>query len=103
MPNHNTHYIVKNINHTSGRSCNCKSWLEHWYRGTGQSRTTCCVIPCSKKAEVGAHVLLTDGRRTGQWWIVPMCKEHNHHTNKADMVIDSRTDLISANVSQTCG
>lgn len=103
MPNKNTHFKVKNVNGTSGRKCSCRTWLEHWSNHTDLERVQCAVIPCGNEAEVGAHVIITDRRTSNEWWIVPMCKSHNHHTNDGEMFIDSRTHLVSANVQRSCG
>lgn len=103
MPNHNTHYIVKNVNGTAGRKCNCGSWIKHWRDYSGSKRSKCSVLGCSNEAEVGAHVIHTDKRTSNKQWIVPLCRPCNHKYNDKNMPIDSRVDLISANVSITCG
>jgi len=100
--NHNTHYIVKNINGTSKNQCNCNSWLEHWENFTGLIAGDCSVRGCTNEATVGAHVLITDGRTPNKWWIVPMCHEHNHYTNYDEMILNKTVVLAPANVSETC-
>ena len=46
------------------------SWLETWRRKTGSTRTTCCVMGCSRTDLVGGHVMKTDGRSSNEWWLV---------------------------------
>lgn len=111
MPNHNTHFIVINIRGTSKykfegirkqRRCPCNSWTEHWNNFTGGKRITCAVLGCSRLANRGGHVISTDGRRDRLWWIVPICATHNDWRNRGEMVIDSRSKLVLANMWLTC-
>lgn len=97
MPNLNTHLLVRNLRGTSGRLCLCGSWLDHWYNETRSTRWLCAVLGCSNDATVGAHVQLLDNRGGFEWWIVPMCKSHNHAWNDDEMWLDCRVDGVSAN------
>jgi len=102
-PTKQTHWAVRNINGTSDNKCNCKSWITHWKLGTGKKGyIPCSVHGCGRTAEVGAHVLVTDGRSSWHWWIAPFCKGHNHKSNTEEMFIRSNVELISANVQNTC-
>jgi hypothetical protein len=101
-PNMNTHLIVRNLMGTSSRACFCGSWIEHWRRFSVGKRVTCARLGCSGRAEVGAHVHITDRRRGRGWWIAPLCKGCNHYRNRDHMLIDSRTSLVSANSNFTC-
>ncbi len=95
--NKNTNYLVKNINGTSKNKLSNKSWIQLWREYTKSSRTTCCVIGCSKEIEVGAHVQIKDKRCSNEWYIAPFCKEHNNYNKTEEMFIDSRVTLIPAN------
>jgi hypothetical protein len=101
-PNRNSHWCVRNINGTTKNKCECKSWLAHWRNYTDSKRIYCAAVPCSNQAEVGAHVQIDDWRSDFSWWIVPLCKKHNHHTNTREMFIDWRSILVSADSQATC-
>ena len=98
----NAHFCVRNLNGTSKNQCECRSWLRHWKNYTGSGRTLCAVVPCGREAEVGGHVQIDDWRSDFSWWIVPLCKQHNHYRNTREMYLDKRTELVSANVARTC-
>lgn len=91
---------VKNINGTSDNSCKCGSWLNHWEKYGGGKAGMCAEKACTKKAEVGAHVLKADSNDKN-WYIVPMCKDHNGLLGEEIEVMDS-TVLVSANTAETC-
>lgn len=90
---------IKNINGTSSNICDCGSWLEHWKKFSGQSSRFCVVSGCNGLAEVGAHVQ-KDVSFNNNWYIVPLCKEHNKVAGS--MEISDYTTLVSANVNETC-
>ena len=93
---------VNNINGTSDNSCNCGSWLDHWKNFSRQSLPTYCPEKsCTKKPEVGAHVQ-KDISYDKNWYIIPLCSEHNRQTRESLEIGDSIA-LVSANTSQTCG
>ncbi|TSC83714.1 MAG: hypothetical protein G01um101417_448 [Parcubacteria group bacterium Gr01-1014_17] len=93
---------VSNINGTSDNSCNCDSWLDHWKNYSDQTLPTYCQEKsCTKKPEVGAHVQ-KDSSYDKNWYIIPLCSEHNHQTHGSLEVVDS-VAFVSANTSQTCG
>jgi len=93
---------VNNINGTSDNSCSCGSWLDHWKNYSRQSLPTYCPEKsCTKKPEVGAHVQ-KDSSYDKDWYIIPLCSEHNRQTRGSLEVGDSIA-LVSANTSQTCG
>lgn len=94
---------VKNINGTSGRTCACGSWLNHWRRYAYRSRILrprCAEWQCPEWATVGAHVQRVN-YFDGRWYIVPLCNEHNQQ--KAGTMEVGSTPLISANINETCG
>ncbi|MDP1760274.1 MAG: hypothetical protein Q8L01_02380 [Candidatus Woesebacteria bacterium] len=92
---------INNINGTSQNNCKCGSWLEHWQKFSNQNPLRYCpVLNCLEKAELGAHVQ-KDSIFDRNWYIVPMCKVHNAERNKS-LEISNSTDLVSANVSETC-
>jgi hypothetical protein len=93
---------VKNINGTSQNTCKCGSWFRHWKEFGGKALTLyCCVSSCSNLVEVGAHVQKYDST-DDRWYIVPFCKEHNAKIGET-LDIDDNIELVSANVSETCG
>lgn len=94
-----SNYVVRNVRGTSGRTCACGSWLAHWFTETSSSRATCAVLGCSNEATVGAHVFEVTTVRGGNWkqFIVPMC--HACNMSSADLEIDRRVALVSANTA----
>jgi hypothetical protein len=102
IPNHNTHLIVKNISGTSGHKCYCRSWVEHWELATGKDANRCSVRGCTEGTIVGGHVQHTDKRTSSSWWIVPLCKHHNHYSNSEKMTLLKTAELVDATVSRTC-
>jgi hypothetical protein len=92
-PNKNTHHCVKNIKntaspvHISTASKSDSSWLSTWQTSTGSQRKTCGVVGCSGPAGCGAHVKSTDHRKGQHWYVVPMCKGHNHPSNREEMFL----------------
>ena len=97
-----THFQVFNLRGTSWKSCWCGSWFGHYWNFSGVMRETCARLGCSNAASVGAHVRLADRRSSRRTYIVPLCSACNHWRNDEAMFIDSRTALVSANVSLTC-
>ena len=93
---------VNNINGISDNACKCGSWLGHWKKFSGQSLTTFCPqVTCVQRATVGAHVQ-KDNSGDSSWYIVPLCTTHNGKKGKS-LDISDNVDLVSANVSETCG
>ena len=89
---------VKNINGTTGRRCNCGSWLQHWRNNSGQTATQCRALGCSRTDLVGAQVqknVIYDNK----WYIVPLCKYHNQQGGSIELV--SNTNLVSVYCRQT--
>ena len=92
---------VKNINGTTDNTCKCASWLDHWKKFAHESLPRfCSEEKCTGAPEVGAHVQKADSAGDA-WYIVPLCKTHNAGTGESLTILD--VELVSANVSQTCG
>lgn len=92
---------VKNINGTSDKACKCGSWLDHWKKFSKQSVPTYCPeTNCTAKQLVGAHVQ-KDSSTDSSWYIVPLCDTHNKKATA--LTISDSVELVSANVSATCG
>jgi hypothetical protein len=92
---------LRNINGTSGNTCSCGSWLEHWKNFSGQPPPIFCPAErCIEKPEVGAHVQKDNSPDDG-WYIVPLCKTHSAETDESLTISDS-VNLVSANVGRTC-
>lgn len=88
---------VKNKNGTSGLSCNCGSWLNHWERYFDAHAGACAAVDCRKSAEVGAHVIL-DSIFDKKTYIIPLCKSCNQRTGY--FYVDGY--IAPANVAKTC-
>jgi len=92
---------VRNINGTSQSMCKCGSWIEHWKKFSGLTTPMFCpVIGCYNYPVVGAHVQKEDAS-DNNWYIVPLCKEHNNQTGGSLEILNIK--LVSANVAETCG
>lgn len=91
---------VRNLVGTSGNSCRCRSWLDHWANHAGWRPTYCSVHGCMESATVGGHVQKV-GLFDRDWYIVPLCYGCNNW--HGDLLISSLTGLVPANVSATCG
>lgn len=92
---------VKNQFGTGEKACKCGSWLDHWKKFSGQVVPTyCTVIGCYNTDLVGAHVQ-KDNSSDRASYIIPLCTTHNK-TDGAFETSDSY-NLVSANVSATCG
>lgn len=89
---------VKNLKGTSGKSCNCGSWLTHWENFSGEEALFCSALDCMNLAEVGAHIKLQGSNDT---FIVPLCQEHNSIQDEYFEILDD-VILVSANTSLTC-
>ena len=92
---------VKNIKGTSDNQCPCGTWRKHWVNFSSTSWPTLCpVIGCGNPAEVGAHVQRAD-IIDQSWYIIPLCRPHN--VKNTGPISVSEVELVSANISQTCG
>jgi hypothetical protein len=93
---------VKNINGTWGNTCKCGSWLKHWKNFSGQPLPTYCSEEnCNQKPEAGSHVQKDDSSGRS-WYIIPLCKFHDREMGRS-LTIKDTVNLVSANVSLTCG
>ncbi len=90
--------IVKNLNGTASKKCNCASWLEHWYNfgGHGNQRN-CANTTCSNLATLGGHVKLHETNDHSHY-IVPLCNSCNKLSNPFRI----KSTLVSANKQVTC-
>ena len=92
---------VKNVRGTSEKSCPCGSWLNHWKRFSGKTVSSICAVACLDDATVGGHVH-KEGSSDRATYIIPLCDKHNQETQAME-IDESKTPLVSANVSETCG
>lgn len=68
----------QNIKNTTGRKPNdAKSWLEHWSKNSYGTSKVCAHVGCNRTDVVGAHVK-ESGSSDNHWYIVPLCRGHNH-------------------------
>lgn len=73
----------KNRKGTSGKSCRCGTWSDHWINYSNKSWPgICSVSTCNNKATLGAHVYHSgaSGDR-----IVPMCASCNAFDKEFDL------------------
>jgi len=93
---------IRNINGTSDKTCECGSWIDHWKKFSGQSLPAFCpTVGCYNKSLVGAHVQ-KDSYSDNKWYIVPLCSTCNGKKGES-LDISDTYNLVSANVSETCG
>lgn len=91
---------VININGTSGRKCNCGSWIEHWRNFSNQTATICRASGCSNQVIDGAHVKKYNSLDNKEY-IVPFCKQHNQQKEGFIELVNG-TVLVPANRNLTC-
>jgi hypothetical protein len=83
---------------TSGRSCKCGTWKQHWINSSSKSwPATCSILGCSNPATLGAHVF--NNNVTGER-IVPACDSCNHLSSQFNL--KGGVTLVSANKQNTC-
>lgn len=92
---------VKNLNGTAANKCKCGSWLAHWEKFSKQPANRCVVVGCKNKQTVGGHVQ-KESTSDSSWYIIPICADCNNKRGQT-LEIDNAVNLVSANVSQTCG
>ncbi len=90
---------IKNAKGTSDQACTCGSWLNHWTRFNETAMSITCATRCLDDATVGGHVQKEGSAKT---YIAPLCDKHNQETGWME-IDESKTPLVSANVSETCG
>lgn len=90
---------VTNINGTSDNQCQCGSWKQHWINISGKKWPTyCSEEKCIEAPVHGAHVQKSTGN---DWYIIPLCADHNGKHGETIVVIES-TMFVSANRQKTC-
>ena len=88
----------KNKSGTSGRSCSCGSWKNHWINNSSKSwPSSCSVSGCTNGATLGAHVI--NANVTGER-IIPACDSCNKRSDEFDL--KGNVTLVSANKQNTC-
>lgn len=88
----------KNKKGTSGRSCNCGSWKQHWINNSGKSWPSKCSIDgCNNSATLGAHII--NSSVSGEK-IVPACDSCNKLEGEFDL--KGGVTVVSANKSESC-
>jgi len=92
---------IRNINGTGQKKCRCGSWLKHWKKFSMQTASFCPVLDCLEMDLEGAHVQKDDSK-DDNWYIFPLCRNHNAAKGQSLEVSDAY-ELVSANVSETCG
>ena len=88
----------KNKKGTTGRSCNCGSWKQHWLNNSGKVWPNFCSIEgCTNNATLGAHIY---NKEVSGEKIVPMCDSCNKL--EKDFNLKDGVTLVSANKQKTC-
>lgn len=90
--------LVKNLKGTASKSCNCRSWLDHWKRFSGSFLFGCSNIHCSNNPEVGAHVKKINDPRH---YIIPLCKSCNGLSE--EFTVGFNVTFTPENIQKTCG
>ena len=91
--------VVRNINGTAAKNCNCGSWIRHWEKYTRGSANQCRASGCGRSDIVGAHVIKphsTDDRT----YIVPFCRGHNNQSG--NITLNATAQMAPANKQNTC-
>lgn len=101
MTTMNSNMLVINVRNTSGRGCNCGSWIHHYRRFSGSTRQVCAALGCGRQASVGAHVQIVDRRSSRAWGIVPLCVSCNHSTRLDRFWLKNDVAVVPANTRQT--
>ncbi len=70
----------------------CSSWLDFWEKQKGMGATKCEVMSCSRKPDVGGHVIkVGEGNKE---YILPMCYSCNNKPE--DEVFEAwESDLVA--------
>lgn len=90
-----------NLNGTADNQCKCDSWIEHYKNFSDGQPIICSVVKCDGFATYGGHVQKANAK-DNHWYIVPLCRHCNTRKNQ-ELALENNTDLVSANVSKTCG
>lgn len=88
--------IVHNIKGTSNRKpYGYDSWIDFWMSKKDSKPTYCNCGNCLENKDlVGAHVQ-EDGKDTRKfWYILPLCREHNHYTNTEPFEVFDVNELV---------
>lgn len=67
-----------------------KSWLAYWTANYGRSVSVCKNKDCDNTPSDGGHVMPLDGKRSNNWYIVPLCDECNSGKNKQEFEVERR-------------
>ena len=93
--NHNDSILVKNLHGTSKDRYAIDGLHAKFIAKGGTDSTTCQVKGCSNPGGATAHVIKTDGRRDGDWWLCWVCKAHNHPNNDEPYALRKNARLVS--------
>lgn len=88
----------KNKNGTSGRTCKCGSWKQHWINASSKPwPAACSVAGCGNSATLGAHII--NSSVSGEY-IMPACELCNKLSSTFNL--KGGVTLVSANKQETC-
>ncbi len=86
MYHNNNSIIVFGVNGTSADRYNISMLKWRYVAVLGRLPTSCAVKGCNGRYEATAHVMLDDGRRSDNWFLVPQCSYHNNHLRNGERV-----------------
>lgn len=88
-----------NATGTTGESCPCGTWKDHWLKHSGKSwPAACSVKDCTEPPTLGAHI--ENPSVTGRH-IVPMCDSCNGSDGAFDLA--GGVTLVPAKAMSSCG
>jgi hypothetical protein len=94
--NNNNSIVVKGINGTSADRYHVRYLKWKFVFLYGRLPSSCAVVGCQRPFQATAHVLLDDGRRSDDWFLVPQCASHNNHSRNGECVfLRANAKLIS--------
>ncbi len=93
---------VKNLHNTSGKTCSCGSWTNHWekYSGARNWPQKCGTKGCDNGPAVGAHVKQV-GTGNHLHYIAMLCRGCNNRFGQ-ELELESYVKLAPANIRETC-
>lgn len=86
--------LIKNILNSARKLpiCQCNSWIGHWEKNTDKRAVKCSNKDCNANTDLIGALVQKIGNT--EEWIVPLCKDCNHHSNTASMDVEN-IELVS--------
>jgi hypothetical protein len=74
-----------------------KSWLDYWSTNYGRTVRVCKNKDCDNESSVGGHVMTPDGKRSNNWYIIPLCDSCNSEKNRQEFEVEQRHLIVISN------